>query len=89
MALNQKSYDSKPNSITKTDKETRKSDDLIKRNFTANKSLEKCITNITEINFIAGGRIRSNILKKKCKPILTISYTYEHVLIQPVHKLLI
>lgn len=34
---------------TKADKEARKSDDLIKRDFTAEKSLEKCITDMTEI----------------------------------------
>ena len=39
----------KPNGITKADKETRKSDDLIKRDFTAEKPLEKCITDMTEI----------------------------------------
>ena len=39
----------KPNGITKADKEARKSDDLIKRDFTAGKPLEKCITDMTEI----------------------------------------
>ena len=39
----------KPNGITKADKEARKSDDLIKRNFTAEKPLEKCVTDMTEI----------------------------------------
>ena len=39
----------KPNGITKADKEARKSDDLIKRDFTAIKPLEKCITDMTEI----------------------------------------
>ena len=39
----------KPNGITKADKEAHKADDLIKRNFTADKPLEKCITDITEI----------------------------------------
>ena len=39
----------KPNGITKADKEARKSDDLIKRDFTAKKPLEKCITDMTEI----------------------------------------
>ena len=39
----------KPNGITKADKEARKSDDLIKRNFKADKPLEKCITDMTEI----------------------------------------
>ena len=38
----------KPNGITKADREARKSDDLIKRDFKADKPLEKCITDITE-----------------------------------------
>ena len=37
----------KPNGITKADKEARKSDDLIKRDFTAEKPLEKCVTDMT------------------------------------------
>lgn len=39
----------KPNGITKADKEARKSDDLIKRNFVAEKPLEKSITDMIEI----------------------------------------
>ena len=39
----------KPNGITKTDRNARKSDDLLRRNFTAEKPLEKCVTDITEI----------------------------------------
>ena len=39
----------KPNGITKAEKEARKSDNLIKRDFTAEKPLEKCITDMTEI----------------------------------------
>ena len=39
----------KPNGITKADREARKSDDLIKRDFTAEKPLEKCVTDMTEI----------------------------------------
>lgn len=39
----------KPNGITKADKTARKSDDLIKRDFTAEKPLEKCVTDMTEI----------------------------------------
>lgn len=39
----------KPGGITKADKEARKSDDLVKRDFTSEKPLEKCITDITEI----------------------------------------
>ena len=39
----------KPNGITKADREARKSDDLLKRDFTADASLKKCVTDITEI----------------------------------------
>lgn len=38
-----------PHGITKADKKARKSDDLLKRDFYAEKPLEKCITDITEI----------------------------------------
>ena len=39
----------KPNGITKADREARKSDDLLKRDFTAAAPLKKCVTDITEI----------------------------------------
>ena len=39
----------KPNGITKADREAHKSVDLLKRNFTADVPLQKCVTNITEI----------------------------------------
>ena len=39
----------KPNGITKADREARKSDDLLKRDFQAEKPLEKCVTDITEL----------------------------------------
>ena len=51
----------KPNGITKADKEARKSDDLIKRNFTAEKPLEKCVTDMTEIKSSDGKRYISAI----------------------------
>lgn len=38
-----------PNGITKADKEARKSDDLIKRNFKSAKPLSKCVTDISEV----------------------------------------
>lgn len=37
----------KPNGITKADREARKSDDLIKRDFNAKKSLDKAVTDIS------------------------------------------
>ena len=39
----------KPNGITKADREARKSDDLLKRDFTSDKPLMKAVTDITEI----------------------------------------
>lgn len=39
----------KPNGITKADREARKSEDLLKRNFRSEKPLKKCVTDITEI----------------------------------------
>lgn len=39
----------RPNGITKADRNARKSDDLLKRDFTAERPLEKCVTDITEI----------------------------------------
>lgn len=38
-----------PNGITKADGEARKSDDLLKRDFTSAEPLRKCVTDITEI----------------------------------------
>lgn len=38
-----------PRGITKADKEARKSEDLLQRDFTADKPLTKCVTDITEI----------------------------------------
>ena len=40
----------KPNGITKADREARKSGDLLKRNYSAKKPCEKCVTDITEIH---------------------------------------
>ena len=39
----------KPNGITKSDREARKSDDLLKRDFQSAQPLKKCVTDITEI----------------------------------------
>lgn len=38
-----------PNGITKADREARKSDNLLKRDFSSGESLKKCVTDITEI----------------------------------------
>ena len=39
----------KPNEITKANREARKSDDLLKRDFKADKPFCKCVTDITEV----------------------------------------
>ena len=39
----------RPNGITKADREARKSEDMLKRDFTSEEPLKKCITDITEI----------------------------------------
>ena len=39
----------KPNGITKADREARKSDDLLKRDFHAEEPLTKCVTDLTKI----------------------------------------
>jgi len=39
----------KPNGITKADRDARKSDNLLRRDFTADEPLKKCVTDITEI----------------------------------------
>ena len=39
----------KPNGITKADREARKAEDLLKRDFRSKKPLTKCVTDITEI----------------------------------------
>ena len=44
----------KPNGITKADREAMKSDDKIKRDFTAERPLEKAVTDITEIQTADG-----------------------------------
>lgn len=39
----------KSNGITRADREARKSDDLLKRDFRSDQPLKKCVTDITEI----------------------------------------
>ena len=46
----------KPNGITKADKNARKSDDLLKRDFLADTPYTKCITDMTEIP-VKGGKL--------------------------------
>lgn len=52
----------KPNGLTKADKEAMKSDDKIKRDFTAEKPLEKCVTDITETKCSDGKLYTSALL---------------------------
>ena len=51
----------KPNGITKADREAHKSDDLLKRDFTADAPLQKCVTDITEIPAKDGKRLCEKI----------------------------
>jgi transposase InsO family protein len=44
----------KPNGLTKADKEAQKSDDKVNRDFTAEKPLQKCVTDITETQCLDG-----------------------------------
>lgn len=44
----------KPNGLTKADKEAMKSDDKLQRDFTADKPLLKCVTDITEVKTADG-----------------------------------
>ncbi len=53
----------RPNGITKANREARKSDDLLKRDFAAEKSLEKCVTNITELKAKDGKLYVSTIFR--------------------------
>lgn len=46
----------KPNGITKADKNARKSDDLLRRNFLADAPFTKCVTDMTEIP-VKGGKL--------------------------------
>lgn len=52
----------KPNGLTKADKEAQKSDDKVKRDFTAEKPLQKCVTDITEVKCLDGKLYTSAIL---------------------------
>lgn len=51
----------KPNGITKADREARKSDDLLKRDFHSDEPLKKCVTDITEIKAADGKLYVSSI----------------------------
>lgn len=44
----------KPNGLTKADRNARKSDDLLKRNFNSDEPLKKAVTDITEIKCLDG-----------------------------------
>lgn len=55
----------KANGITKTDKNARKSDDLLKRNFRSEKPLKKCVTDITEIPTKDGKLYASGVCQRK------------------------
>lgn len=52
----------KHNSLTKADKEAKKSEDLLKRNFKSEAPLKKCVTDITEVK-TAGGKLYISALE--------------------------
>ena len=51
----------KPNGITKADREARKSDDLLKRDFKSDKPFSKCVTDFTEVKAKNGKLYMSTI----------------------------
>ena len=52
----------KPNGLTKADREAMKSDDKLKRDFEAEKPLEKCVTDITEVK-TADGKLYISVIE--------------------------
>jgi hypothetical protein len=52
----------KPNGLTKADREAMKSDDKLKRDFEADKPLEKCVTDITEVK-TADGKLYISVVE--------------------------
>ena len=72
----------KPNGITKADREARKSDDLLKRDFSADKPLEKAVTDISELKAKDGkSALRMAVFRRLLKE---SSIMKEHLL-QPDH----
>jgi hypothetical protein len=52
----------KPNGLTKADKEAQKSDDKVRRDFTADKPLTKCVTDITETK-CSDGKLYTSVIE--------------------------
>ena len=69
----------RPNSITKADREARKSDDLLKRDFAAEKPLEKCVTDITELKAKDGKLYVSAIFDCFDLTVLGLVYSLIHI----------
>ena len=63
----------KPNGITKADRNARKSDDLLRRNFTADAPLSKAVTDITEIKCFDGKLYTSAIFDCFDRTVLGLS----------------
>ena len=76
----------KPNGITKADREARKSDDLLKRDFTADAPLQKCVTDITEIPAKDGKLYVSAIFD--CYDLLPVGLAVFHELLEQPQDLL-
>ena len=77
----------KPNGITKADREARKSDDLLKRDFTADAPLQKCVTDITEIPAKDGKLYVSAIFD--CCDLLPVGLAVFHELLEQPQDLLV
>ena len=75
-----------PNGITKADREARKSDDLLKRDFTADAPLQKCVTDITEIPAKDGKLYVSAIFD--CYDLLPVGLAVFHELLEQPQDLL-
>ena len=58
----------KPNGITKADREARKSDDQLKRDFKSDKPFSKCVTDITEVKAKNGKLYVSATIWNKAAP---------------------
>ena len=68
-------FNRKPKGITKADREARKSDDLLKRNFSAEKPCEKCVTDITEIP-AKDGKLYVSAIFDCFDAFVSVSYTH-------------
>ena len=74
----------KPNGITKADRKARKSDNLLKRDFTSAEPLKKCVTDMTEIKAKDGKLYVSAIFDCFDAAVLGLSFILTGVRSTPV-----